>query len=80
MKASAWFISTALYWKNSGNSAQNNNHYHKNEYSNGKDLSLETGLMMETDTNGSKQQTEDHIAVDGDVCDIRQSPHRLLKV
>jgi hypothetical protein len=76
MKASAWFISSALQWKRSGNSTQNINHCH----SNGNNLSVETQLMLEIDKNGSKQQIEDHNAFDGDVCDIRQSPHRLLKV
>jgi hypothetical protein len=76
MKASAWFISSALQWKRSGNSTQNVNHFH----SNGNNLSLESGLILEIDKNGSKQQTDDHNAFDGDVCDIRQSPHRLLKV
>jgi hypothetical protein len=76
MKASAWFTSSALQWKRSGNSTQNINHFHSNR----NNLSVETQLMLEIDKNGSKQQIEDHNAFDGDVCDIRQSPHRLLKV
>ncbi len=82
MKASAWIISNALHWKRTGNSTQdvNHSHSHTNNYSNENNLSFETGLMLEIDTNGSKQQIEDHNAFDGEVCDIRQSPHRLLKV
>lgn len=76
MKASAWFISSAIQWKRSGNSTQNVNHFHSND----NNLSHETGLMLEIDKNVSKQQIEDHNAFDGEVCDIRQSPHRLLKV
>lgn len=79
MKASAWFISTALYWRRSGDSTLKDKDYKTNN-SNEKDSSFETGLMIEIDTNGNKQQSQDHIAFDGDVCDIRQSPHRLLKV
>lgn len=76
MKASAWLISSVVRWKQPERKESDD---YKTDYINGKSLSAEAQLMVSKESekqNGLIIQ----LSYDGDYCDIRQSPHRLLKV